>query len=371
MREGRPAPRILPRLRHPRDSSSPRFTWLAARSRDNRLRSRYLVARWGSAGGKSRERSRRGDRGQERRGEEIEWRGRASGDNTHTHTYTHTLVLEWGLLHRSTEFRQRNRSRIQRSAASMARKREKKKEMQDEEDWNAKWSLFRIRIRNNTTQNVYIFFVTQFKRKSKCDGVYIPLQIGVKSIGTTFRFRATTIIRARKNQGRRQRRDYTSLISNYTIIFDQRDDSFNCEISSQILSSWIDKLLFLLRSNTSLEFASNITCHYTYEYIIYHCVINDILIIIVNQESSRSLLHLSCGTAIIIIRGGEEEGERGANALGYLFLVTSPPTGGVPGCAWNDGSYTFLNAHTPASVTCTHTRCSRKFLDRCWINFTR
>lgn len=65
--------------------------------------------------------------------------------------------------------------------------------------------------------------------------------------------------------------------------------------------------------------------------------------------------------------GEKRGGERGANALGYLFLVTSPPTGGVPGCAWNDGSYTFSNARVCECNVCIYARtmrCPCKFLNK-------
>lgn len=111
--------------------------------------------------------------------------------------------------------------------------------MWDEEDSNAKWPLFLNSLActylypSQNTKQCYAkrsFFVTQFNKKSKnqkCHGAYIPLRVGVKSFGITFRSRATTIIGARKNQGRRQRRDYTSLISSYTIVLDRRDDTLN------------------------------------------------------------------------------------------------------------------------------------------------
>lgn len=86
----------------------PRVAIYVTRSRDSRLRSRLLGD--GDArgeGGKSARVAREADAaGGERRRRR---RGRASGDDTHARP-------RMGLLHRSTEFRQRNQSRIRRSA---------------------------------------------------------------------------------------------------------------------------------------------------------------------------------------------------------------------------------------------------------------
>lgn len=229
----------------------PRVAIYVTRSRDSRLRSRLLGdgdARGGGEGGRVRGSREKQTRRKGRRGE--------GGEDAHPEA-THARPRMGRLLYRSTEFRQRNQSRVRRSA-----KREKKKRCR----------LKKIQARNGLSSQIHrdlhicvlyllcnvSLFVTRFKLKPRCERVYSSKV----SRDITFRSRATAIIGARKEQGYRQRRDYASLISNYKIVDDWREDSFDRVISLLILyrCESLDKLFPLLQCDISLEFASSIVC---------------------------------------------------------------------------------------------------------------